>query len=1204
MELMDKKIILSMIVCILLINLISALDFDNIKSDIILTKGQALTVGDKQIAYNDLWVTYKPIEVKNAFGLGETLFKGAITTHTNSCSYDCESIMTIQLANKGVLIEDIRFKRLVKEEWIDYDFNRYKIYYSNSEESYEQDVYETQCKNLFDEKNQTNYQDCNELKTGTQTLLRPIWQEYFNEELDAGTYQIKINGNKKVSDSLDWQIKTQGQWIEEWASWIATWNSSMYVQNYDDFNRVSLGANWTSTVGACDILSDQLRVAGAGEDCETTGTLVNNKTPNNINWLAKFSVLSSGSAYLFIYNATTTIFYFEQTAGNLNLVTPSGHATVTAITGVDTGLGYLLSLRNISWTAHTMDLYVNDSLIHSGINFLNTQNEFSKYRFVQSTGTGTTLVNHIYSEIAYSPVTLNSPLNNTTSNSATQTFNCSANTLTTLKNISLWTNSTGTWQLNETNIPYLKSTAWNYSGAWSSDPLTNASKLNDNDWSTGSYPIVVSNWGYSNHNYTNVTSGSIYKFRASMSGGSIRVSCYNYTSSGYSTLYYATTFLSLDNYTSIIPNDCINSGLTQIKLSLLSSGNVPVFYEGEINNTSSYTATFTKTLPQNSTIWNCQACDVDGSCSFAISNYTININSIAPVITITNGNGTNNLGILNQNHTINFTVTDTNLDKCWYFNGTNNLTSNCLIANKTIKFLSDNITLYANDTAGNNASQFVEWDFKVLKNNESYLNQTVEGAINNFLLNLSLKDGITINEVNLIYNGTSYTANAFLIDNYTIISKDIVIPGVITTTNYSFYWSIRLSDSTLINLSSNNQTVYNLSIDNCSAYSYEIYRFNLLDEETQVALSGVTTMDISMNIYSIDRLSNITYFNKSYSSTNPARICLGTTLSNQTNYSVDVIVRYEQNATHSIEYYNIVNDRLSNSSILQTINLYDLLLTDTTEFRLTFIDADFVPRENALIYLMRQYISENTFKTVELPKTDSNGQTILHLVRNDVIYNIIIIDSVSKQVLGTFNNIVAFCEDITIGKCEINLNAFSTEEEVYDYNSALGIIISNPNYNNNTRVISFDFVTTTGTSKTVNMLVTRNDIFGNNTVCDTTLISAGGTMSCSIPSTIENTNLITSIYVDGILVVYAHVQMDKSNLGYIGYIALFFMMISLVFMFSSSKEGVLVGLGLGVLAGIGLGLITGSVLGVGSAGIWIIVLIILAFWKLNQGRTS
>ena len=685
----------------------------------------------------------------------------------------------------------------------------------------------------------------------------------------------------------------------------------------------------------------------------------------------------------------------------------------------------------------------------------------------------------------------------------------------------------------------------------------------------------------------------------------------------------------------------------------------------------------------------------------------------APNITIISGNGTNNIGVLNQNWTINFNITDDiALDKCWYKqanlynnindgnwssyignptasvlpmyinyiktssniwrikddNGDNNyiIPASCLTTpvvklkiygvgsgsfghhyiyyqcynssnqwdivtsydngevpariyeefyqnnisclstniNLTTTQLNDNLTLYANDTSGNLTTSFVYWSFIILKNNETYLNQTTEGATNLFTFNTTLSSGLTINQANLIYNGSSYSSNIFSSGNNFLISRNLVIPDVITTTNFSFYWSIRLSDGTIINTSANNQTVYNLSIDNCTLYSYNIYRFNLLDEKTQVALSGLTTIDVAMNVYSQDRSIKIFSFNKSYSSINPANICLGSTILNTTNYSVDIIIRHEKNATHVIEYYNIVNDSLSNSSILQTINLYDLAIDESTDFRLTFTGSDYLPETGALVYLMRQYVADNNFKTVELPKTDANGQAVLHMVRNDVIYNIVVVNATSKQILGTFNNLIAFCEDVSIGKCEINLNAFSTGEEIYNYDKAQGIIVSTPNYDNATRLISFDFVTTSGTPRTVRMLVTRNDIFGNNSVCDNSVNSGGGALSCLIPANVEDTSLLTTISVDGTQIGYSTVNMVKTNLGFIGYFALFVMMISLVFMFASSKEGVLVGLILGVLAGIGLGLLSGTVLGIGSAGIWIIILIIIAFWKLNQGRAS
>jgi len=55
---------------------VSAFEFDNIKDRISFTKGQNLTIGEKQLEYNPLWEKYNPIRITNAFGLGKNLFEG------------------------------------------------------------------------------------------------------------------------------------------------------------------------------------------------------------------------------------------------------------------------------------------------------------------------------------------------------------------------------------------------------------------------------------------------------------------------------------------------------------------------------------------------------------------------------------------------------------------------------------------------------------------------------------------------------------------------------------------------------------------------------------------------------------------------------------------------------------------------------------------------------------------------------------------------------------------------------------------------------------------------------------------------------------------------------------------------------------------------------------------------------------------------
>ena len=383
-------------------------------------------------------------------------------------------------------------------------------------------------------------------------------------------------------------------------------------------------------------------------------------------------------------------------------------------------------------------------------------------------------------------------------------------------------------------------------------------------------------------------------------------------------------------------------------------------------------------------------------------------------------------------------------------------------------------------------------------------------------------------------------------------------------------------------------------MDDCSVYTISLFNYTLVDEGNQTQLSNVS-VDLNIDLLSSDRTVDILNFSKAYN-VNPVRVCFNVNLTTN-KYSLDSVVKY-LSLGYVNEYYNIFNYTLTNSSIFQNITLYDLATADSTDFQLTFTGTDFSPVENALIFVDRQYIAENnSFKTVELPKTDSNGQTILHLVRNNILYNLKVV--LNGTIIGTFNNLIAFCEDVSIGDCKIKLNAVESTVQGFNYQEDLGLIFTSPTYNESSNIMSFGFTTTDGTAKTILMNVTRNDIFGNRTVCSSTLRTSSGTLSCNTGS-IDDTFLRTIISVDGSDVLDDQIRIDSSNFGNIGYLVLLFMSISLIFLFSESKLGVLIGVILGYVTGIGLGIISSSLFGLGSAGIWLVIITIIGLWKLNQ----
>lgn len=395
-----------------------------------------------------------------------------------------------------------------------------------------------------------------------------------------------------------------------------------------------------------------------------------------------------------------------------------------------------------------------------------------------------------------------------------------------------------------------------------------------------------------------------------------------------------------------------------------------------------------------------------------------------------------------------------------------------------------------------------------------------------------------------------------------------------------------------------NSSIDNLLIDNCTSYNYGLFNFTLVDEETQNTLTSGTEIELEINIYTLDRNTLLYSYSNISSSINPARVCLSSTPNFE--YSLDAVVRYDSTNTAN-EYYNIYNATLD-MDYFQNITLYSLNDSDTTEFRLTLRGEDYLPLEDALIYLERQYIQENAFKTVELPKTDTNGQTILHLVRNDVVYNLIAIKD--GEIIARLDNFVAYCEDYTIGDCKIELSSQIGLTNVFNYDDDIGLFVSGPSYNNNTRIVSFSFATADSSSTLVNLSVTRNDIFGNKTLCNEFLTSASGSLSCTIPSSVDDTTLVIKVYSNNNLAILKYLEMFDRTFGTVGYLIFFVMLLSFVFMFSESKNGILIAILLGYGAGIGLGLLTGSIIGIGSSGIWLIIITVIGFWRINKGRPS
>ena len=588
------------------------------------------------------------------------------------------------------------------------------------------------------------------------------------------------------------------------------------------------------------------------------------------------------------------------------------------------------------------------------------------------------------------------------------------------------------------------------------------------------------------------------------------------------------------------------------------------------------------------------------------SRISFTIDTIVPEVNITYPLTHVNYQEINTNLTINYSASDSHLASCWgsFDNGVNNISLVCADQNisRNITSVNNNtFSFWANDTLGNEGTMTRTWIYKIFEVQQTYSSITIPGSTETFVNNIFLGSGETITELNFNYNGTDKSAGySSLGGGEYNLSSTFVIPSVAAATNITFFWKINLL-SGQINTSSNNQSIRNIAIDDCSGFSVLIFNYTIIDEESQTKLTINTSLELDIDIFDAAGTTLILNFSKEYIDTNPATVCLNINLTEGADYSLDSTAKYSA-ANHSIEYYNIQNFLLKNATIPQHINLFDLHVDDTTGFQITFKDSNFVTVENALIQINRQYVSEGLFKTVEIPKTDSNGQTVAHLVEEDVVYNIIVL----KQgvVLGTFNNIIAFCEDNIIGSCFISLNSLKAGEVPFDYDEEIGLFYSF-DYNETSRNLQFDFTTTDGSVKTVNLSAIKFDQLGDTAVCDGFLTSSSGSIFCHVPESVGNETIIVSIFVEGDLKITNYIRAGRElDIGDVGYFLMFFLVLSLALMMTQSKTGVIIGVILGFIAGVLLSFIQGGLLGIGSSVIWLVVMGIILIYKMStQGQT-
>ena len=1185
---MNFKLFILMFISIILISSVPAMEWDNIKE--FKDNGE-----------------YGTIEVYNSFIIpgifkGDKLVEYTLTEHSSSI-FTGYSRIEAELFEDGILLEKMKAYDKDNKDLFK-DMKKFDIVVKKQTfVNYDIDDYELQCEDVFNVINQTTDSICENIIIGNHIEIKEEWIDVdyrLGKEEISGNYTIELFGEREDmnSGSVDWVFEALGIESTEWATW---WDSDWLKKKRIDINETT-NTNFSnysvflsiSFESSMQTDFDDLRFLDEAQTTEIPYWIESKTDGVSANVWVKTPLNASLNTTIYMYygndgvsttgNANDTFIWYDNMStdrtGEYSITeistsggSPSDNFAFSTnkytVSGWNTNREWIIFPTSMAQNPNVEVFgslaYTGGTDVHVGVaTRAATGQGYLTYK-KRDDGVMT------WKKYAGGSV-IGSDVDGTDNDAAR--INITMSVFKT--NLTRTFNGTDSFTENIINALVNDGVAAMHFGGSTNGNLEYY-LFRVREYSNPE-PIVTIGSEIENTGISTIQSSPVDNFNTISQ--TIDLLC-NFTSSG---------ITNISNVTVLVYDSSNN-------LDYEDTDTTP----GDLVN--SYNKTWTTSILTDDIYnWSCSGRGDDNTFG-GTTNRTFTIDSTFPVINIISPTGVIPSIVLGDNLSLNWTVSDSNLDTCLF--EYNNINTTVICGDNNYSFITvsgqQSIIFYANDTFGNLGSNSTSWTYTFVENSQTFNNNTIEGSLETFLANITLGSGLSVSSTLFIYDDSSNIAESFISGTNNILRmSNFVIPNVAGQQTFNFTFQVTLSDSSVINLSTQAQTVSNISIDDCTDNSFELYNFTLIDEEDQDTLSINTTIEVAVNVLSIDREITVTSLSNNFNNTNPVLICLNN-LTGDSSYVVDATVRYEAQ-DHVIEYYNIRNSTITNETTISNIFLFDLLTDDSTDFQLTFKGSDFVAVEGALVSIQRQYISENVFKTVELPITDANGQTIVHLVRNDVVYNIIV--SKDNSVLGTFNNIIAFCEDFTIGNCQINLNAFSSTEEVFNYNDALGISFTTIIYNETTRIASINFLTSDGTTKTVNFTMSKDDIFGNNSVCSSQVVSSGGTLTCTVPTFIDTSPLTAQVFVDGEQSIIDSIYLTTRNIGTFGYFIMFLMILSITMMLLSSKTMTLIGLFVGVGSSMVLTLVEGKVIGAGSSLIWLAVVIIAMIWKLNKGKVE
>lgn len=340
-------------------------------------------------------------------------------------------------------------------------------------------------------------------------------------------------------------------------------------------------------------------------------------------------------------------------------------------------------------------------------------------------------------------------------------------------------------------------------------------------------------------------------------------------------------------------------------------------------------------------------------------------------------------------------------------------------------------------------------------------------------------------QVFLVYDGVEYKATTNDTGDYVKYYTTISIPLVDADENKTFYWRVDNVGGTYYS-PNYTQLVYDLPLisvnTTCGALT-PIIHFNFSNEE------NFTTMNASVDYnfkYGISNDTALKYYGE-FSNIDEFYICINDSVSDTYSFGYGEI-QYTFDGFEGRRYYLFEGASYSNNTVVN-YTLYHLLDTSGTLFELTFTDKSLNPYNDNYITLNRWYPNLDEYLVVDMGKTDENGETLTHLVLNDVDYRLAL-----YQADGTLIKLMDPRRfSCAVAPCTFALRVEEQELDLSDFHN----VQTDLSYNSTSQVFTLIYNDPSQTTSGFRLYVVRQS--GNQSdlvICNKTVTSFSGVVTC------------------------------------------------------------------------------------------------------------